>query len=199
MNKKAFLNQLQQGMNGLTKNEIDERLTFYREMIDDRIEEGLSENDAVASVGSIDDILSEINAGITTAESENQGEMHRKKWKAWEITLLAVGSPIWLSLLIAVFVVFVALYISVWSIVISIWAVFVSILACSLGSLAGSIALFCTGHHLSGFALLGICILSAGLSIFLFIGCREATKGVLLLTGKGLRSIKKIFVKEEGA
>ena len=46
MNKQEFLNQLRSGLNGLPHEEIEERVMFYSEMIDDRVEEGLSEEDA---------------------------------------------------------------------------------------------------------------------------------------------------------
>ena len=42
MTKNEFLEQLRRGLSGLPMEDIDERLNFYSEMIDDRIEEGLS-------------------------------------------------------------------------------------------------------------------------------------------------------------
>lgn len=42
-------------------------------MIDDRIEDGMSEEEAVAALGSIDGIVSEVCAGIG-AESDGQAE-----------------------------------------------------------------------------------------------------------------------------
>lgn len=47
MNKQEFLVKLRKGLSGLPKEDIEERLTFYSEMIDDRMEEGLSEEEAV--------------------------------------------------------------------------------------------------------------------------------------------------------
>ena len=49
MNKQEFLSQLRKGLAGLPQNDIEERLAFYGEMIDDRIEEGLSEEEAVSA------------------------------------------------------------------------------------------------------------------------------------------------------
>ena len=50
MCKKEFLDKLSKELAHLSKSEREERLAFYSEMIDDRIEEGLDEADAVASV-----------------------------------------------------------------------------------------------------------------------------------------------------
>ena len=60
MLKQEFLVQLRKGLSCLPKQDMEERLTFYSEMIDDRMEEGLSEEDAVMAVGSIADIIAQI-------------------------------------------------------------------------------------------------------------------------------------------
>ena len=51
MTKKEFLSALSRGLSKLPRKEREERVNFYAEMIDDRIEEGMPEPDAVASVG----------------------------------------------------------------------------------------------------------------------------------------------------
>ena len=56
MNKQEFLSLLKQKLSKLPKQEIKERITFYSEMIDDRVEEGLSEEEAVLEIGNIDEI-----------------------------------------------------------------------------------------------------------------------------------------------
>ena len=45
MTKNEFISRLRARLSGLPKDEIRERLAFYGEMIDDRIEEGLSEEE----------------------------------------------------------------------------------------------------------------------------------------------------------
>ena len=47
MTKQDFLCALQKRLSGLPMRELEERLGFYGEMIDDRMEDGLSEADAV--------------------------------------------------------------------------------------------------------------------------------------------------------
>ena len=60
MNKKDFLSALEKKLSGLSKKELEERLIFYGEMIDDGIEEGLSEEEAVSGVGNIDSLAEQI-------------------------------------------------------------------------------------------------------------------------------------------
>ena len=47
MSKQEFLAQLRKGLSGLPKEDLEERLTFYSEMIDDRIDDGMAEEEAV--------------------------------------------------------------------------------------------------------------------------------------------------------
>ena len=64
MNKQEFLMQLRKGLSYMPQEDIEERLTFYSEMIDDRMEEGLSEEDAVLAVGPVDDIISQYGGEV---------------------------------------------------------------------------------------------------------------------------------------
>lgn len=195
MNKQEFLMQLRKRLSGLPENDIEERLTFYSEMIDDRIEEGLSEEDAVSEVGSVDAIVSE----ISLTKNVKKEVKPRKRFKAWEIVLLVLGSPVWFSLLIAAFSVILSLCIVLWSVIISLWAVFGSFVGCAIGGIAAGTQFALGGNDLTGIAVIGAGVVCAGLSIFLFFGCKAATKGTLLLTKKIALGIKNGFIKKEEA
>ena len=54
MNKKDFLFSLEKALSGLPKEEVEERLAFYDEIIEDRVEDGLSEEQADMEIGSLD-------------------------------------------------------------------------------------------------------------------------------------------------
>ena len=199
MNKQEFLAQLRKGLSGLPQDDIEERLTFYSEMIDDRMEEGCSEEDAVSGGGSVDAIISQSIADTPLAKLVKEKIKPKKRLRAWEIVLLVLGSPIWLSLLIAAFAVILSLYISLWSVIVSLWAVFASFIGCALGGIAAGIGFAIGDNGLTGIALIGAGIVCAGLSVFMFYGCRTATKGALLLTKKIALGIKNGFIKKEEA
>ena len=57
MDKKAFLDELREKLSGLPEEDIEERVAFYREMIDDRIEDGVPEEEAVEGVGTVDSVV----------------------------------------------------------------------------------------------------------------------------------------------
>lgn len=199
MTKREFIHTLRARLAGLPPKEAWERLDFYTEAIEDRIEEGCSEEEAVAELGSVDEIATQILADIPLSALVKDKIKPRRRLRAWEIVLLAVGSPIWASLLIAVFAVLISLYAVLWSVIVAIWAVDVSLGACFLGGIAAGVLFFVVGNSVSGLLMIGVGLVSAGLSIFLFFGCLQATKGVLWLTGKIVLGIKRCFVRKEKA
>lgn len=199
MTKMKFLMALHDKLAGLPKDDVEERLNFYSEMIEDRMEEGLLEDDAVAAVGSVEEIAEQIVAEIPLTKIAKEKIKPKRKLHAWEIVLLAVGSPIWVSLLIAGFAVLFSLYISAWAVIISLWAVFASMVGCSVGVvLAGFVFIFAV-NGLTGAAMIAAALVCAGLSILMFLGCAETTKAFLYLTKIVLLWIKKCFIKKEVA
>jgi len=199
MRKQEFLAQLRKGLSGLPQDDIEERLTFYSEMIDDRMEEGLSEEEAVSKVGCVDEIVTQVVADIPLAKIAKERIKTRRRLGAGEIVLLTLGSPIWLSLGIAAFAVILSLYISLWAVIISLWSVFVSFGVCSFGSVLACVVFAAGGNGAPGLAMLAAGIMSAGLSIFTFYGCKAATKGTLILTKKSAIWIKNCFRWKEAA
>ncbi len=199
MGKQEFLVQLRKGLSGLPREDIEERLTFYSEMIDDRMEEGFLEEEAVSAVGTIDEIVIQVVAETPLAKIAKERMKSKRRLGAGEIALLALGSPIWLSLGIVVLSVILSLYAALWSMVISLWAVFGSLIGCAFGGVVTGIVIACSGNVLSGIAMLAAGIICAGLSIFMFYGCKAATKGILILTKKFAVWIKNCFMKKEEA
>lgn len=199
MRKQEFLSQLRDGLRGLPQEDIEERLTFYGEMIEDRMEDGLSETDAVSAVGTVDEIVAQAIADTPLAKIAKERMKSNRRLKAWEIVLLALGSPIWLALGIAAVAVIISLYISLWAVIISLWAAFASIVGCAFGGIIGGIVFAISGNGLTGVAVIGTGIVLIGLSIFAFFGCKAATNGILILTKKMAVWTKNCFIRKEAA
>ncbi len=197
MNKREFLARLRRGLSGIPRDDIEERLIFYSEMIDDRMEEGLSETEAVASIGTVDEVVSQILADTPLTRPVNEKTRPGRHMRAWEIVLLVLGFPVWLPLLIAAFAVILAVFIVIWSAVISLWAVEASLCA---GALGGAIsALTAQGNGNRGIVMLSVGLCCAGLTIFLFFGCKAVTKGSFKLTKGAALRFKSLFVGREAA
>lgn len=194
MKKIEFLDELRNRLEGLDEREILESLEYYGELIDDHIEEGLDEERAVATVGTPAAAAEAILCEKPITKLVKARVKSKRRLAVWEIVLLSVGSPLWLSLLIAALAVMLSVYVSIWAVVVSLWAVEVSFVATAIASpvfavLGGSVgaALF----------YLGAGLLLAGLAIFLFYGCLATTKGVAYL-GKWLFvRLKRSLIRKE--
>ncbi len=196
MNKQEFIKELGGLLSGLPSEEIEQRLEFYSEMIDDKVEEGVSEEEAVGELGDAVEIAAQIKADVPLVKLVKEKMKPKKKLSALEIVLIVLGSPIWLSLLIAALAVVFAVYVVIWSVVISLWAVFASLVASTFGVLVAGVFFLVGGHPVSCAAMIGTGFVLAGVSIFLFFGCRLAGKGAVYLTGKTAVLIKNCFIKK---
>ena len=156
MDKKSFLKKLQKRLKGLPVEERQAQLNFYAEMIEDRMEDGLSEEEAVAAIG--------------VAEQER---IEKKGMNLWMIVLIVLASPVLISLLAAA----VSVYVSLWVAVVSLWVCLPAFAAAALGGIVFSV---CS----AGVALFGASVVCAGLAIFWFFGCKAATKAMVCLTKK---------------
>ena len=198
MTKQAFIDKLTVELAALPQDVIDveERIGFYGEMIDDRIEAGLSEEAAVAACGNIEDIISQIISEIPLGKLVKEKIKPKRSVAWWEILLIILGSPLWITLLAALFAIVIAVYAVIWSCIVSIWAVDVALAGAFLGGTVSSILLFCTSVP-SGLAMLGIALFSAGAALAFFFVCRIATVGTAKLTKKIAIGIKRLFIKKE--
>ena len=199
MNKEQFLEQLRKGLAGLPQEDIEERLMFYSEMIDDQIEEGLSEQEAVSKIDSTKEVIKQAVADTPIIKIAKERIKPKRRLSIGEIVLLILGSPIWLSLLVSAFAVVLSVYASLWTMIISLWAVFASLIACSVSGVLLCVVFSAHGKVISGIAILAAGLICAGISIFLFFGCKAATNSTILLAKKVAMFIKNRFIGREEA
>ena len=199
MNKKEFLACLREGLSGLPQADIEERLAFYDEMIDDRMEDGLTEEEAVAELGPIDEIVAQIVAETPLTRIVRERMKPARRIRAWEIILLVLGFPLWFPLLIAAFAVLLSIYIVIWAVIISLWAVDLSFAVACLGCVAGGVLLLIGTGVSPGLAVLSAGLVLAGLAILLFFVCKAAGKGALILAKKIALGVKSLFLRKEKA
>ena len=195
MDKREFLEGLGRRLSGLASKDREERLAFYGEMIDDRMDEGLSEEAAVAAVGSAEEIAAQILGETPAAVPATEQTGPKRKWEAWWIVLLILGAPLGIS---AVSVGF-SLYVSWWAVIVSAWAVFGSLIAAAVGAVISGVVCFCMGQGLPGLAVIAGGLICTGLSVFAFFACRAVTKGTVLATKRAVAGLKKLFTGKENA
>jgi len=142
VNKLEFINALGVRLRALPPEEINQVLNYYVESIDDRMEDGMSEEAAIEALGDLDALSGSIlqEHGILPAPQTKPvpAAFHREKrpMRWWMILLIVLGSPIWLSIGVSLFAVALSLYIVLWALILSFWAVAGSF---ALGGLAGAV------------------------------------------------------------
>ena len=201
MLRDEYLNELR---NRLNENDIpgaDGMIEFYEEMIDDRMEDGMSEEEAVAAMEDIDQVIAQakLNRPLPALMLDKVKESQKKasessKGLLW-IVLAIVGFPVWFPLAIAFLSIVFTLYVSLWTIVIAIYAVElafgISAVACFFGGFA-----FVFGQipFATALALWGCALLLAGLCILMWKPILAATKGMIEMIKWLFGKIKSIFV-----
>ena len=60
MTKKEFFVFFRQELSGLPKDDLEERVSFYEEIINDKMDEGKTEEEAIAELDSVQTIVEQI-------------------------------------------------------------------------------------------------------------------------------------------
>jgi uncharacterized membrane protein len=196
MTKAEFLAQLQAALSRLPQSEIDHSLAFYAEMIDDRIEDGISEQDAVAQLGSVEQIAAQIISEAPFVPRTVAKAKSKPSNMTLIIILLIVLSPIWFPLGLSVFFTVLGLYISIWAVIIGLWAAVLALGIAGFACLGATIYLIITGHPLTAVLSAGAGLLCLGLGVFGFIGMLALTKLFCKFTVFISLKIKSLFVRQ---
>lgn len=195
MNKNEFLLELKKGLNFLPESDCEDRLNFYSEMIDDYVEEGLTEEDAINKIGSAEKIIKQIIIETPFNKVVKEKIKPQKKLRVWELILIILGSPIWLSLLIAGFAVVISIYIVIWALVISLWAIFGGIIVTALGCFILGILEFIITDFKMGLIYLSLTLICLGIGVLLYCGALALIKLVVKMTKKMFLLLKMSFIK----
>lgn len=197
MTKAEFLLQLENCLKGLPQKDIDERLSFYSEMIDDKIEDGLSEEAAVKEMGKVESITEQSIVNTHFKKIIKESFSPKAKLKVWEIVLLIVGSPLWVSLLLTIIALIFAIYVVLWVAIALIWVIFATFVGCGVAGIIASVIFVLKVNPLIAAATFNVSLVCIGISIILLLFGTDACKRILQLTKKINVFIKNIFIKKE--
>ena len=198
MKRDEFLTELRSKLTGLADQDIEERVAYYNEMIDARVQYGLPEEQAVNEIGPVDGVVQLIMSEIPLTTLVTQRTKPRGGEGFGKFLLIMLTLPVWLPLIIAFGAVALALYTVVWAIV---FVFYVVVLAFAIVSIAGfvvSVPFFFNGNFAGGVFLLGLGIFFAGATLLMFALSGGITKLVLMLTKGVMLGIKGCFVGKKG-
>ena len=191
MGKEEFLSALRNSLSGLPKEDIERSIDYYSESIDDRIEDGLTDAEAVKAIGTVEEIVSQILMETPLPKLVKTKVKPDRSLKAWEIVLLILGAPVWLPLILAAVIIILAVYIVIWSVVVVLYAADLSVAAGAVAGIFSAFVFVFTGHIVQAFLFFGAGLFCAGMAVLMFFGINQVTKGFLFVSKKLLFAIKK--------
>ena len=194
MNKAAFLEALRTRLKGLSPEDIQNSLDYYGEMIDERIEDGLTEEEAVAAVGSVEQAAAQILSEIPLKRIIKQRFKRSRALTGLEIALIVLGSPLWLSLLSTAFALLLSLVIVIFAVVLSIFAVHLALLISAVAVVVGGVVLIFMRGLLPALMMVGAGLAAAGLGLLLWPLIKLAAKGAVWLCKKLMLIVKEAFI-----
>lgn len=194
MNKPDFLNNLKNALTGLPHDDIQKTIDYYSEIIDDAVEDGNNEQEAIARLGNIEDIAEKVIDETPLSRFVREDVKNRNMSTA-VIILLIVGSPLWLVLFVTIFAVGFSLYTAIWSVILSFFATFAALVISGAAMLIISPFLLPV-RPLKAMFTSGTALICAGLSVFLFYISVWSAKAVIKFTVFLVRKAKERFIKK---
>jgi len=199
MNRQEYLDEIKDKLLGLSEEDIDKALDFYMEAIDDRIDDGLTEEQAIKAVGTSDEVAEQILMDTPLPKLVSATVKPQRKLKAWEIILIVLGAPVWIPIAIALLSVALAVFITLFALMFALAAVLIGFVIGGIALLIMAvIAVFAGG---AGTALLkfAVGLVAIGVGILLFIPVKAAVLWLIELCGRFFKWIKKQFVKRKNS
>ena len=176
---------------------MKETQEFYAEVIADRMEDGMTEAEAVAAMGTLGEVaeatLDELPA-VPRAIARTKRKSTALLW-----ALAIVGSPVWIPLLLAFVAVAATVYVCIWILALCVW-----IVAAAFGG-AGVVGLLFTvdgiiiGHVPYVLTSMGMGFASIGVALLAGAGAWTASKQIARLSALWAKNAVSPFWKDRGS
>ena len=196
MNKTDFLYSLRMKLSQLPHSEVEKHISYYEEMIADRMEDGMTEYEAVASLEDVSVIAERILQDTPITTLVKTKVKPKNGWTTAAVIAAIIGSPLWLALLIALAAVVIAVVASLWGAAIAVIAVVAAIVL--TGVLLLIAPFFMIGSSLpvmfmcfaGGLGIIGVALLG-------FVGIKYLIRGITALCKAIGRGVKSVFIRKE--
>ena len=196
MTKADFLQLLERALAQLPEEERRQNLEYYSELLDDMLEEGMTEAEATAKLGSPGQIAQSILQEMPLSKLVSTRMKPQSGWTPLAIILAVVGSPVWVPLLLAAAAVVLGLFVSIWALGLAAVAVVlglaVIVVAAPIVAIRAAVLTLPLGLILlgAGLVLLGLCVLGGLMAV-------ELCKLLWQLTVWLGHKIKGLFIRKE--
>ena len=194
MKKDEFIARLRKNLSGLPKEEREDRVSFYSEMIDDKVADGYPEEEVIDDLGTPEEVAKEIIGDTPLRTIIKERVKQKRSLKGWEVLLLVLGFPLWFPLVLTIFILFLSGFIVVWSLMIALLAVDLALVVAGIGSrVIGIMSIQSKGMTSAAFRA-GAGMAVTGLGIIFILSTKGILKGLGKLTKKMLVGTKNMVV-----
>lgn len=136
MTRDEFLGRLGELLACLPAEQVEETKAFYAEAIADRMEDGMSEEEAVAAMGTPGEVAEATLDDLPAVPRAIARTRRRSTALLWVLAI--VGSPVWAPLLVAFAAVALSVYVCIWVLAFCVWVIAVALGAVGAGAWAAS-------------------------------------------------------------
>lgn len=192
MTKQDFIKELKSRLKGISDKDLNGRISFYSEMIDELTENGKTEEEAVSELGSIDEIVKQVISETPLLSVVKEKIRPKKAMSTAGIILIVLGFPVWFPLLITVLALAFTFYVLLWVGVIVVYSVEISFIGVAFAGVVGFFA-YLFGGELNLISI-GAGLIGLGLSVPFYYVCVCITKGTLKLSKAIALKLKTWFV-----
>ncbi len=198
-----FLLELKNSLAHLPISETGRVLSYYSESLQDRLEDGMTEEEAIKSFESIEEIVKNLEAEIPLSAVVKDKVISKttknKQMSGVNIMLLILviilGSPIWICLLAILFSMAVLVVAVLWTIPVVVVSVYFSLYPIAISGIIYGFARIFTISFPTGLAYLGVGVASAGLAIMLFMPIIESLKVWLKINIYPFKKLKQWLIR----
>lgn len=188
MKKNEFMDNLKRKLKNESYEYVCQAVEYYDEIISDLIEDGVNEEEAIASLGNIDDILLNMHG-----DDIIEMKPHSKKSTAFIGLLLVLGFPLWGSLLAAGLMLLLSAYIIIWCVpIVTVCLAFAGTISFIVG-IFGAFPLFIDSVAL-GLTQLGLSALFGSMGIVGIILTHAVSKRIYNYSKEMTKYIKEVSV-----
>ena len=166
-------------------------------MIEDKIEDGMTEENAVSELETPAEIAKKVLSETSISKLVKAKLKPSRELKGWEIALLVLGAPLWLPLIIAFAAVLLTVYAVIWSVIISLYCIDLSFAVCVLGGTAQGIIFAFGGNVVPSVFYFGASIACFGIAVLLFFAFGRISGALVSASRHLVLKTKSIFIKKE--
>ena len=196
MTRDEFLGRLGELLACLPADQVEETRQFYAEAIADRMEDGMSEEEAVAAMGTPGEVAEATLDDLPAVPRAIARTRRRSTALLWVLTI--VGSPVWVPLLAAFAAVAVTVYVCIWVLALCVWAIAAALGAVGAASFTLAAAGVVIGHAPYAIAMLGCGLAFVGAALLVGVGAWAVSRQIARLSALWARRAASPFWKDRG-